>query len=626
MTSSFFSRFSTKLVLAAASLGVAGSAGASLVADRRARQQRAAHLAATSSPHEPPSREATIAALRTNSGDDTVFDVLVIGAGATGSAVALDAASRGLSTVVLERTDFAAATSARSTKLIHGGVRYLELAVKTLDVGQLRLVADALHERKQFVEAAPHLCAPLPIVLPCYSHATLIYFHVALKLYDLIAGRQTLVPCRRVSADELLRLMPTLAAERLCGGIVYYDGQTNDARMNLELALTAAAAGARLANHVEVRSLLRDDAGRVCGVRAVDTLAPDAGEFSVRARAVVNATGPAGDDLRLMEDAAAVRLLRPSAGTHIVLPQFYSSAHTGLLVPKTSDGRVLYMLPWEGQTIVGTTERPLTPAEAASVDGVGATAAEVEFVLRALQPFLSIDVRRSDVLATWTGVRPLCLDPATALAAGSGSGGQATDTAKLSRDHVVHVGPGGMVSVMGGKWTTWRLMGEDVVDAAVRVAGLGARARPCATHHALTVGARGWHAALDVDLLRHFPGLEPASAKHLAHTYGGNAARVAQLAAARPAKLVEQMPFLEAEVLYGARHEYARTVEDVISRRMPLALLDARAAERVVERVATLLAGELQWSSARRAAEVAHARRYLQRCLLPPAAASSPDV
>jgi glycerol-3-phosphate dehydrogenase len=584
-------------------IGVGCVAAASLSAkaawnERDAERQRATHLAASAgtSASAGESREATLRSLRASgaAAAAVVHDVLVIGGGATGCAVALDAGTRGLDTVLLERNDFASATSARSTKLIHGGVRYLELAFKTLDWRQLKLVADALRERKQFVDAAPHLCAPLPIVIPCYSYAMLAYFHAALRVYDLIAGQQTLVPCRMVAPAELLRLLPTLARDRLCGGIVYYDGQTNDARMNLELALTARAAGARLANHVEVRGLLRDDAGRVCGVRAVDTLAPEAGEFEVRARVVVNATGPAGDDLRLMEDAGAVRLLRPSAGTHIVLPQFYSSAHTGLLVPKTADGRVMYMLPWEGQTIVGTTERALT------------------------QPYMSIDVRRSDVLAAWAGVRPLCLDPASVRAGGS----DGTNTAKLSRDHIIDVGPGGMVSVMGGKWTTWRLMGEETVDCAVRVAGLAGRARPCATHHALTVGARQWHAALDVDLVRSFACIDLPTAKHLAHTYGGNAVHVAALAAAQPAlraKLVDSLPFLEAEVVHSARHEYARTVEDVISRRMPLALLDASAADRAVERVAALLAAELQWSAARRASEVAHARRYLQRCLVPPA-------
>lgn len=599
--------------------GLAAVTTNAVLAERTASKQRAAHLAATTTSSTAATRESTIASLQQCSSAADECDVLVIGGGATGCAAALDAASRGLKTVLLERNDFASATSARSTKLIHGGVRYLELAFKSLDWHQLALVAHALRERKQFVDAAPHLCAPLPTVVPCYSYFDLAYIYAGLVLYDLIAGRQTLQRCRRLSVAELRRTMPSLAADNLRGGVVYYDGQTNDARMNLELALTAAAAGAAVANHVEVRALLKDDAGRVVGVRAVDTLDPDARLFDVRARVVINATGPAGDELRRLEHPDAVRLLRPSAGTHIVLPSYYSSPAAGLLVPKTPDGRVLFMLPWEGATLVGTTERPLTTAEAASVDGVGATASEVDFVLAALQPYLSFPARRDDVLAAWAGVRPLCIDPHSI-----GTGAAAADTAKLSRDHVVHVGPGGMVSVMGGKWTTWRLMGEDAVDCAVQVGGLASKAQPCATHNALVVGARHWHAGLDVDLLRHFGDvIDLATARHLAHTYGGHAVHVARLVAAQPAlsaRLADALPFVAAEVLYGARHEHARTVEDVISRRMPMALLDARAAERAVERVTQLLGDELGWSAQQRAHEAERAHRYLQRCcLLPPA-------
>jgi glycerol-3-phosphate dehydrogenase len=381
-----------------------------VLADRTASKSRAAHLAATTPTAAPATREQTIAQLREHASTDE-FDVLVIGGGASGCAAALDSASRGLRTALLERNDFASATSSRSTKLIHGGVRYLELAFKSLDWHQLSLVSHALRERKQFVDAAPHLCAPLPTVVPCYSYFDLAYIYAGLVLYDLIAGRQTLQRCRRLSVPELQRTMPSLATDNLRGGVVYYDGQTNDARMNLELALTAAAGGAAIANHVEVRDLLKDDAGRVVGVRAVDTLDPSAPPFDVRARVVINATGPAGDELRRLEDPGAVRLLRPSAGTHIVLPNYYSSPSTGLLVPKTPDGRVLFMLPWEGATLVGTTERPLTTAEAASVDGVGATANEVDFVLATLQPYLAFPARRDDVLAAWAGVRPLCIDP-----------------------------------------------------------------------------------------------------------------------------------------------------------------------------------------------------------------------
>ena len=332
------------------------------------------------------------------------------------------------------------------------------------------------------------------------------------------------------------------------GSIVYYDGQTNDSRMNCELALTAAAAGARLFNHVEVTSLLKDDSGRVCGVRARDVLREQ--EFEVRARVVINATGPAADELRLMEDASATRLMRPSAGSHLVLPPHYSASSTGLLIPKTRDGRILFMLPWEGSTVVGTTERKVTPEEAASVYGVGIDTKEVEFICDALKPYLSIDVSTDDVRAAWTGVRPLALDPESAASAGG------TDTAKLSRDHVVNVGPGGMVSIMGGKWTTWRLMAEDTVDAAVAVGHLQDRAGPCITAGANMLGSRGYHQALFIELLRNYRRergaggsvvpLDERIARHLAHTYGSKSREVAYLASHGYGKrLVRGLPFLE---------------------------------------------------------------------------------
>ncbi len=534
-----------------------------------------------------PDREAQVARLRS---DDGPFDVLVVGGGATGAGVALDAATRGLRVALVERGDFSCGTSSRSTKLIHGGVRYLEAAVKHFDRSQFNLVRDALHERAVLLRIAPHLSQPLPIVTPLYNWLEVPYYLTGLKLYDWLAGRANLQPSRFVDAREALQRFPMLRHQGLRGGVLYYDGQFDDARMNVAIVLTAAREGAVTANYLEVEDLLVED-GRVRGATVTDRLSGD--RFDIAARAVVNATGPFTDAVRRMEDPDARPMVTASSGIHIVLDQRFSPPATGLLIPQTDDGRVLFLLPWHGHTLVGTTDN-----EAEIEAEPRAHEDEIAYVLRHVERYFDVPVERSDVKAAWSGLRPLVSDP------------QAADTAGLSRDHVVNVGPAGLVTIAGGKWTTYRRMAVDAVNQAVSVAGLEPE-RESTTASLPLVGAEGFSAQGAGDLQERFA-LEADVASHLNRAYGSFAAEVARLATeGLERRLVPEQPYLEAEVVYAARHEYARSTADVLWRRLRLAMLDEEDARRALGRVAELLADELGHDEARRAADVAEAEALL---------------
>jgi glycerol-3-phosphate dehydrogenase len=519
--------------------------------------------------------------------DDT-FDVLVIGGGATGAGVALDAASRGLKTALVERDDFSAGTSSRSTKLIHGGVRYLEQAVKKLDRSQLNLVRDALKERATLLKLAPHLAHPLPILTPLYTWFNIPYMMTGLKLYDTLAGRANLAGSRFVGPKEALTRFPMLRREGLRGGVLYYDGQFDDARMNVALALTAAREGAAVANHLEVTGLLKAG-GTLRGAAVRDALTGETWEIT--AKVVVNATGPFSDTIRHLDDPSAPPLLTASSGSHIVLDRRFSPPDTGLLIPQTDDGRVLFLLPWLGYTLVGTTDHP-APIEAHPQ----ATEDDIAYILRHLATYFDLPVTRADVRAAWSGLRPLVSDP------------KAADTARLSRDHVLNIAPSGLVTIAGGKWTTYRKMALDTVDAALRVGGL--HAGPSRTETLKLVGADGFRPDGAAGLVKGF-GLEPDVAAYLHRAYGDRAPEVAGLARQYPERLAPEHPHLEAEVLYSARFEGAQTATDVLARRMRLAFVDQRAALEALPRVVQLLGEVFAWDETKKCAEMEAARAHL---------------
>lgn len=561
----------------------------------------------TAKPLSLPSREEQLAKLQSGHR----YDVLVIGGGATGTGVALDAASRGLSVALVERDDFSSGTSSRSTKLIHGGVRYLQKAIMKLDMQQYKMVKEALHERRNLLEIAPHLAGPLEIMLPVYRWWLIPYYWAGIKMYDLVSGTQRIKWSYFVSKTKALEQFPHLKKEKLAGAIVYYDGQHDDARMNVALALTAAKEGANVANHVEVVSLLKEEQAIsteeggtetkqvLCGARMRDLITGK--EWETRARVVVNATGPFTDHVRKMDDPKIDNICQPSAGVHIVLPSYYSPKSMGLLDPATSDGRVIFFLPWEGATVAGTTDAPTEITADPHPQEV-----DIQFILQEIRDYLSpdISVRRGDVLAAWSGIRPLVRDP------------NSKDTQSIARNHIIEVSNSNLVTIAGGKWTTYRSMAQETVDTVVSVGNLD-HASSCRTDGLLLVGGDSYYPTLFITLIQDY-GLDEEVAKHLAHTYGDQAPFIANMAVMTGRRwpvvghrLVQDYPYIEAEVLQAVK-EYARTATDVIARRTRLAFLNVQAAEDALPRIVEIMATQLKWSKAEKKAQMESARHFLQ--------------
>lgn len=535
-------------------------------------------------------RHTTLQALR----NGKTFDLLVIGGGATGCGIALDAATRGLSVALVERYDFAEGTSSRSTKLVHGGVRYLEAAVKRLDRDQYALVRHALHERGAFLRNAPHLTNRLPLVTPIYSWWQVPYVFAGLKMYDLLSGGMNIGHSKLLSRAEALRRFPMLKAEGLKAGVLYYDGQFVDSRMAATLAMTARREGAVIANHVEVTALNKNTDGHIQGARVRDALG--GGEWDIAARVVLNATGPFADAVRRMDDPRAAAILKVSSGIHIMLDRRFVPPETGLLIPKTDDGRVLFVLPWQGHAIIGTTDE-----EAEISDHPAPTPADIAYLLSHARRYFNMDVSESDIKSAWSGIRPLVFDP------------KAKDTAQLARDHVIIDDPSGLITISGGKWTTYRFMAEEAVDRAIAVGRLGAG--PCRTHDMRLLGGEGYDPHGAPALARAY-NLADDIAGHLHRAYGDRAPKVAALAAeGLAARLHADHPYIEAEVIYTVREEAAVRAADVLCRRLTLALVDTEAAKAAAPRVINLMAAELGWDDNRRQRERDHLRTRLTEAL-----------
>ncbi|MEN9800187.1 MAG: hypothetical protein RL653_3884 [Pseudomonadota bacterium] len=517
------------------------------------------------------------------------FDLLVIGGGATGLGTAVDAASRGLRVALVEARDFAQGTSSRSTKLVHGGVRYLAQ-------GNLGLVKEALRERGRLRRNAPHLVGDLEFIVPAYSWWNGPYYGMGLKLYDVLAGRYKLGKTQVLSRAQVLERIPTLEPEGLRGGVRYYDGQFDDARLAVTLALTAADKGAVVLNHAPVVGLLKEQ-DRVVGARVKD--AETGVEHEVRARVVVNATGVFSDAVRKMDDPQAASAIAPSQGVHLVLPADFLPGQHALMVPRTDDGRVLFVVPWHGRALVGTTD---TPVEGVSVEP-RPLEEEIQFLLVHAARYLTRDPSRGDVLAVYTGLRPLVRPPKDGAA-----------TRAISRDHTLLVSGSGLITVVGGKWTTYRKMGEDAVNLATKVGGL--ELRPCVTAELPLHGAPPEPAALSTT------GTPSASLA----SYGTDAAAIRALAEGDESLAVPlhpRLPYLAAEVVWAAREEMARTVEDVLDRRTRALVLDARAAWEAAPRVAALLARELGRDEHWVQAQLQAFRDRVDAALLPPAPAGA---
>lgn len=480
------------------------------------------------------------------------WDVIVIGGGATGAGVAVDAATRGFSVLLLEREDFAKGTSSRSTKLVHGGVRYLEQ-------GNVSLVMEALKERGILRRNAPHLVHNLPFIVPNYSWWEAPFYGIGMKVYDLLAGKYGFGKSRILSREETLERIPTLREDGLKGGVIYHDGQFDDARLLIHLIATAADHGAVVLNYAPVVELLKDGEGFVNGVIAVDSETSE--RLKLEARVVVNATGIFTDEIRRMGDAQSVDLVTPSQGIHLVLDLSFLRGETAIMVPRTSDGRVLFAIPWHGHTVVGTTD---TPIDAPSYEPLPFEK-EIEFILETAAEYLTHPPRREDVLSVYVGIRPLVKSDST------------SNTAALSRDHTIHIDTSGLLSIVGGKWTTYRHMAEDAVN------------------HAILLGKLADSKCFTEELHIHGYSEESDAAENML-VYGSDAEKIRALAIESPElskKLHPALPYIAAEVVWAAREEMARKLEDVLARRTRALFLNARAATDMAPDVAALLAREL---------------------------------
>jgi glycerol-3-phosphate dehydrogenase len=495
-------------------------------------------------------REEMVRKIRERAEKRNPWDIAVIGGGVTGMGVAVDAAARGLDVVLVEAHDFGKGTSSRSTKLVHGGVRYLEQ-------GNVPLVMSALKERGLMRQNAPHLVHDLAFVVPNYSWWEAPFYGIGLKLYDLLAGKYGFGASKLLTKEETLERLPTLEPEGLTGGVVYFDGQFDDARLLIHLAMTAADHGATLMNYCPATALLRDAEGYVNGLMARDE---ETGEnLTIAARIVVNATGVFTDSIRQMADPDAEQLVVTSQGIHLVFDRSFLKGDTALMVPRTSDGRVLFVIPWHDHAVAGTTD---TPLDAPSMEPLPLDE-EIEFILETAARYLTRPPTRADVLAVYVGLRPLV----------KGEG----KTSALSRDHVIHVDTSGLLTITGGKWTTYRYMAEDCVDHAITLGRL--RDEPCPTRNLRIHG-----------YLRDSPTLGSLE------VYGSDADAIHTLAKNNPAfaaRLHPDLPYIAAEVVWAARAEMARTVEDALARHTRALFLNASAAIAMAEPVARLLAAEL---------------------------------
>ncbi len=478
------------------------------------------------------------------------WDLLIIGGGATGLGIAVDAASRGYEVALVEQADFAHGTSSRSTKLVYGGVRYLQQ-------GDVSLVLEALRERGRLRENAPHLVHDLPFVVPNYDWWEAPFYGTGLRLYDALAGRHGFGASRNLSRAETLERLPTIETNGLRGGVIYYDGQFDDARLAIDLAGTAAELGGALVNYAPVVAIEKSN-GAVCGATIED--AETGARHFVSARVVINATGAFTDGVRRLDDVGAIPMVRPSQGVHLVLPHEFLPGDSAIMVPRTDDGRVLFAIPWHGRVVVGTTDTPISEVSLEPRP----LPEEVDFLLEHAARYLTRNPGPVDVLSVFAGIRPLV--------AAEGS-----STAELSRDHTLHVSASGLVTIAGGKWTTYRKMAEDAVDHAAALAGLPERR--CKTHE---LRIHGYH-------------VDAESFAELA-CYGSDAPALRDLIRERgdyAEKLHSRMRPLAGEVPWAVRHEMARNVEDFLARRTRSLLLDARASIEMAPRVAELMAEEL---------------------------------
>ncbi|SIS92692.1 glycerol-3-phosphate dehydrogenase/oxidase [Belliella pelovolcani] len=478
-----------------------------------------------------------------------IWDLAVIGGGASGLGVALDALSRGLSVVLVEKADFAKGTSSRSTKLVHGGVRYLAQ-------GDVMLVFEALKERGRLLKNAPHLTHNQPFIIPIYTFFDKLQYSVGLKIYDWMAGKLRLGKSKFISKEETLKRLPRVKQEGLKGGVVYHDGQFDDARLALSIAMTCNEMGGNMLNYTKVNALIKNNKGKITGIQVRDLIGKK--NYQIKANMVVNATGVFTDKILQLDQPSAPKSIQPSQGIHLVVDQSFIGGKDALMIPKTTDGRVLFAVPWQDKLVLGTTD---TIREKAKLEPE-ALAKEIDFVLETASAYLTKKPTKSDVLSVYAGLRPLA-------APKEGS----TKTKEISRSHKVIVSDSNLVSITGGKWTTFRKMGEDTVNQFSKVSGksIGKSQSAEIKYHGYTEHPQEGH----------WKG------------YGSNAEKIQKMIQDDP-KLGEllhsEYPYTLAEVIWAVKYEMAIKVEDILARRLRILFLDAKAAKSIAPKVAQLMA------------------------------------
>ncbi|HVB92557.1 MAG TPA: glycerol-3-phosphate dehydrogenase/oxidase [Acidimicrobiales bacterium] len=524
------------------------------------------------------------------------FDVLVIGGGVTGAGVALDAASRGLRTALVEKEDFASGTSSKSSKMVHGGLRYLQQR-------EFRLVYENLAERQRLLDNAPHLVAPLPFLIPLFGRDGVVSktvarsYSTALWLYDITGGWRIGARHRRLDKAQALAHLPTLNADHLVAGFLYFDARADDARLTLTLARTAALEhGAVVANYTPVLRLTTDARGAANGAVVRPDPGDDSTEFAIRARVVVNATGVWADDVRAMDGGTFSRSIRPAKGVHVTVPADRLPCDIAAVIPVPKDRRSIFVVPWPDTDLVylGTTDTDYQ----GPLDDPACTPEDVDYLLDAANNLTTSRLTRADVTGLWAGLRPL-------LAPGKKGGHLSERTADLSRRHTVRTSEQGVVTVTGGKLTTYRKMSQDTVDAVVRRLGESPRDRRCITKSLRLIGAT---------TKNRDPVAQAHPRAHLVARYGTESAAVLALAEGRPELLdpvVAGLPYTGAEVLYAAREEMARTLEDVLARRTRAMIQLAQATMAAAPRVAGLMAPDMGWDEGEAADQVA---RFIESC------------
>ena len=499
-------------------------------------------------------RSESLRAIRCST--DKLWDIVIIGGGATGLGAGVDASSRGYDTLVLEKYDFAKGTSSRSTKLVHGGVRYLA-------AGDIGMVLEALNERGLLLQNAPHLVKNLQFIIPNYDWWDGPFYTVGLKVYDMMAGKLGLGPSVHISKEETMKAIPNLVEEGLKGGVIYHDGQFDDSRLAISLAQTITDNGGYVLNNCGVTQLIKNEEGIISGVECFDS--ENNRSYTIKAKVVVNATGIFVDSINQMDEPDHVKTIVPSQGIHIILDQSFLQGDSAIMIPKTTDGRVLFAVPWHGKVVVGTTD---TPVENPEIEP-RALEEEIKFILNTAHKYLTKKPKRKDVLSIFAGLRPLAAPEE-----------KNQETKEISRSHKLIISKSGLITMIGGKWTTYRKMGEDIVDKAILLGGLDSK--ECVTKN---MPIHGYVKN------RHGTG-------HL-YVYGSDLPKIMALIGQFPElgeKFNEELPYLKAEVVWAVREEMARSLEDVLARRTRALLLDARASITMAPEVAKIMAKELNYS------------------------------